>query len=179
MKPDLHPEWYPEAKVICACGNTWTVGATQPEIRTDVCNKCHPFFTGEQRIVDTEGQVDRFMRRLRAREEALREEERRRKARTSPDLPVEKLDLNTRILNVLSDADITKVGQILELMEEKGDEALTDIKGFGLRTLADIKKSLRSRGFTLPGDDAEEDIGEDSEEEAETSLEVETEAESA
>jgi large subunit ribosomal protein L31 len=179
MKPELHPEWYPEAKVICACGNSWTVGATQPEIRTDVCNKCHPFFTGEQRIVDTEGQVDRFMRRLRAREEALREEERRRKARTSPELPVEKLDLNTRILNVLSDAEITKVGQILELMEEKGDEALTDIKGFGLRTLADIKRSLRSRGFVLPGDDAAEDVDEERAEEAETDLEEETEAESA
>jgi large subunit ribosomal protein L31 len=177
MKPDIHPEWYPEAKVICACGNTWTVGATQPEIRTDVCNKCHPFFTGEQRIVDTEGQVDRFMRRLRAREEALREEERRQKARTSPDLPIEKLDLNTRILNVLDSAEITKVGQILEMMEEKGDEALTDIKGFGLRTLADIKKSLRARGFVLPGDEGEEDMAAEVEEEAE--VEAEAEAESA
>ncbi len=175
MKPDIHPDWYPEAKVICACGNTWTVGATQPEIRTDVCNKCHPFFTGEQRIVDTEGQVDRFMRRLRAREEALREEERRRKARTSPDLPVEKLDLNTRILNVLDSAEITKVGQILEMMEEKGDEALTDIKGFGLRTLADIKKSLRAQGFVLPGDEGEEDM----EAEVEEEVEAEAEAESA
>jgi large subunit ribosomal protein L31 len=179
MKPELHPEWYPEAKVTCACGNSWTVGATQPEIRTDVCNKCHPFFTGEQRIVDTEGQVDRFMRRLRAREEALREEERRRKARTSPELPVEKLDLNTRILNVLNDAEITQVGQILELMEEKGDEALTDIKGFGLRTLADIKRSLRNRGFVLPGAEDAEDVDAEHAEEAETDLEEETEAESA
>lgn len=64
MKEGIHPEWYPEAKVICACGNTFTTGATQPEIRTDVCSECHPFFTGEQRIVDTAGQVERFMRRL-------------------------------------------------------------------------------------------------------------------
>ncbi|HIC88454.1 MAG TPA: 50S ribosomal protein L31 [Anaerolineae bacterium] len=60
----MHPKWYPEAQVICACGNTWTTGATVPVIRTDVCSACHPFFTGEQRIVDTAGQVDRFMKRL-------------------------------------------------------------------------------------------------------------------
>jgi large subunit ribosomal protein L31 len=70
MKPGIHPTWYPDAQVICACGNTWTTGATVPVIRTDVCSKCHPFFTGEQRIVDKEGQVDRFMRRLSARDEA-------------------------------------------------------------------------------------------------------------
>ncbi|MFQ5858512.1 MAG: 50S ribosomal protein L31 [Anaerolineae bacterium] len=64
MKQGIHPEWYPEARVVCACGNTFTTGATQPEIRTDVCSACHPFFTGEQRIVDTAGQVERFMRRL-------------------------------------------------------------------------------------------------------------------
>ncbi len=64
MKAKIHPKYYPEAKVICACGNTWTTGATVPEIKVDVCSACHPFFTGQQRIVDTAGQVDRFMRRL-------------------------------------------------------------------------------------------------------------------
>ncbi len=69
MKPDIHPEWHPQSQVICGCGNTWTTGATVPVIRTDVCSNCHPFFTGEQRIVDTAGQVERFMRRLEKREE--------------------------------------------------------------------------------------------------------------
>jgi large subunit ribosomal protein L31 len=64
MKKDIHPKYYPQAQVICACGNTWTTGATQEVIRTDVCSACHPFYTGEQRIVDTAGQVERFMRRL-------------------------------------------------------------------------------------------------------------------
>jgi large subunit ribosomal protein L31 len=64
MKEKIHPKWYPNAQVTCACGNTWTVGATIEQIRTDVCFKCHPFFTGEQRIVDTEGQVERFVKRL-------------------------------------------------------------------------------------------------------------------
>jgi large subunit ribosomal protein L31 len=64
MRKNIHPKYYPEAKVVCACGNTWTTGSTKPEIRADVCSACHPFYTGEQRIVDTAGQVDRFIRRL-------------------------------------------------------------------------------------------------------------------
>ena len=64
MKENIHPKWYPEARIVCACGNTWTAGATVETIHTDVCSRCHPFFTGQARIVDTEGQVDRFYKRL-------------------------------------------------------------------------------------------------------------------
>ncbi len=64
MKKGIHPEFYPEAKVSCSCGASWVTGSTRPEIRTDVCSKCHPFYTGEQRIIDTAGQVERFMKRL-------------------------------------------------------------------------------------------------------------------
>jgi large subunit ribosomal protein L31 len=64
VKPDIHPRYY-QATVSCAaCGETFTVGSTRPEIRVDVCSKCHPFFTGKQMIVDTTGQVERFQRRL-------------------------------------------------------------------------------------------------------------------
>jgi large subunit ribosomal protein L31 len=75
MKKDIHPAYYPEAKVVCACGNTWTTGATLEVVRTDVCSACHPFFTGEQRIVDTAGQVERFMRRLERKVELTEQEE--------------------------------------------------------------------------------------------------------
>jgi len=75
MKDEIHPKYYSEAKVTCACGNTWTTGATQELIRTDVCSACHPFYTGEQRIVDTAGQVERFMRRLEKKVEAVGEAE--------------------------------------------------------------------------------------------------------
>ena len=65
MKEKIHPKYYPEAKVTCACGGTFTIGSTKPELRTDICSNCHPFFTGEaQRIVDRAGQVDRFTRRF-------------------------------------------------------------------------------------------------------------------
>jgi large subunit ribosomal protein L31 len=80
MKKGIHPEWYPEAKVICACGNTFTTGSTRPEIRTDVCSACHPFFTGEQRMVDTAGQVERFMRRLEKGQEVRSEVKAQRSA---------------------------------------------------------------------------------------------------
>lgn len=63
MKPGTHPTWYPEAVITCACGTVFVTGSTKKEIHTDVCSQCHPFFTGEQRIVDTAGQVERFMKR--------------------------------------------------------------------------------------------------------------------
>lgn len=63
MKPGIHPT-YGEATVTCACGNTWTTRSTKKNLRTDLCNVCHPFYTGEQRIVDTAGQVERFMKKM-------------------------------------------------------------------------------------------------------------------
>jgi large subunit ribosomal protein L31 len=75
MKEGIHPTYFSDAQVICACGNTWTTGATQKEIRTDVCSACHPFFTGEQRIVDTAGQVERFMRRLEKKQQIGQEDQ--------------------------------------------------------------------------------------------------------
>jgi large subunit ribosomal protein L31 len=68
MKPNIHPK-YVKAVVTCACGHTWETMSTVERLRTDLCSNCHPFFTGEQRIVDTAGQVERFMRRMGARQE--------------------------------------------------------------------------------------------------------------
>ena len=63
MKPNIHPQYYPDAVVTCSCGETYTTGSTKPELRVELCNHCHPFYTGEQRIVDTEGRVERLKRR--------------------------------------------------------------------------------------------------------------------
>lgn len=60
MKAAIHPKWYPDAKVVCACGNTFTVGASVPEIHVEVCYNCHPFYTGTMKFVDTAGRVDAF-----------------------------------------------------------------------------------------------------------------------
>ena len=68
MKAGIHPK-YVKATVICACGNTWQTMSTKEVLKTDLCSNCHPYYTGEQRIVDTAGQVERFMRRMGARTE--------------------------------------------------------------------------------------------------------------
>jgi large subunit ribosomal protein L31 len=63
MKPKIHPEYFNDAKVVCACGNTFTIGSTKKMMKVELCSKCHPFYTGEQRVVDTMGRVERFKRR--------------------------------------------------------------------------------------------------------------------
>jgi len=63
MKAKIHPQ-YNEATVTCACGSTFTVGSTKKVLKVDVCSKCHPFYTGQQRMLDTTGRVDRFRKRF-------------------------------------------------------------------------------------------------------------------
>ncbi len=77
MKAKIHPE-YVEATVTCACGNSWTTRSTRPVLKTDMCSKCHPFYTGEQRIVDTAGQVERFMQRVEVSQRLQEQAEHRR-----------------------------------------------------------------------------------------------------
>ena len=156
MKEAIHPEFHSEAQVICACGNSWNVGATVPMIRTDICSKCHPFFTGEQRIVDSGGQVERFMKKLERRDQMIAEAEERKAQAISPEIMVTDLEIGSRFQKVLVGAGIKTVGDILAKLED-GDDTLTDLKGFGLKSLATLKKHLRSRGFILPGDEVPEE----------------------
>ncbi len=62
MKPDIHPA-YVDTTVTCACGESFQTRSTKPEIKVEICSQCHPFFTGTQKIVDTEGRVEKFIRR--------------------------------------------------------------------------------------------------------------------
>lgn len=63
MKEGLHPEYHHDAVVKCACGNTFTTGSTKKELKVDVCSKCHPFYTGKQKMLDTGGRVEKFMKK--------------------------------------------------------------------------------------------------------------------
>ena len=63
MKEKIHPEYYNDAQVTCACGNIFTTGSTKKQLKVEVCSKCHPFFTGEWRMLDTTGRVERFKKR--------------------------------------------------------------------------------------------------------------------
>jgi large subunit ribosomal protein L31 len=149
MKEGIHPTYFPEAQVICACGNTWTTGSTKEVIRTDVCSNCHPFFTGEQRIVDTEGQVDRFYKKLQVREKYIEDQKTREAAKVSPARPINELGLSKRAVDALTKADINEVGDVLDQLSE-GESSLLAIEGFGRKSLADLKKSLRKFGYELP-----------------------------
>lgn len=150
MKKDIHPKYYPDAVVTCACGNTWKTGSTRKEIRTEVCSACHPFFTGQQqRIIDIEGQVDRFYKRLQARQEYIETKKEREESKTSLDRPVSELELGNRATDALLKAELSNVGQIFELLQ-KGDEALLAVDGFGRKSLIDLKKRLRALGYEVP-----------------------------
>lgn len=63
MKAEIHPKFYNECKVTCVCGNSFTTGSVKEEIKIDICSACHPFFTGKQKILDTEGRIDRFRKK--------------------------------------------------------------------------------------------------------------------
>jgi large subunit ribosomal protein L31 len=69
MKKDIHPKYYPDAKVHCACGNTFEAGSTKEFIEVEICSKCHPFYSGKEKIIDTLGRVERFRKRLAKKEE--------------------------------------------------------------------------------------------------------------
>ena len=77
MKTAIHPKWFPEAKVTCACGNVFTTGASVPEIRVDVCYNCHPFYTGQMKFVDAAGRVDAFKAKMAAVTEHVSKKEKR------------------------------------------------------------------------------------------------------
>ena len=63
MKAEIHPKYHLDAQVICVCGNTFTTGSTLKEIKVDICSECHPFYTGKQKLVDTEGRVEKFKKK--------------------------------------------------------------------------------------------------------------------
>jgi len=80
MKQKIHPTYFPEAKAKCACGNSFTVGSTKPELKLEICHKCHPFFTGEEKLIDTAGRVEKFRNR---REKAVTKTTKKRVRATS------------------------------------------------------------------------------------------------
>ncbi len=150
MKANIHPAWYAEATVVCACGNTWKTGATIPEIRTDICSACHPFYTGEQRIVDTEGQVDRFLKRLQTRDTRRAEADAKVAALTSPEISISEFDIGKRYVTIFAENGINTVGDFLTKLETSGEQSVLEIPGIGRKVLSDLKKLLRARGYELP-----------------------------
>jgi large subunit ribosomal protein L31 len=149
MKPEIHPKYYTDVKVTCAsCGTTWTTSSTRKELRVDICSNCHPYFTGEQaRLLDTEGQVDRFFKKVKAAQSHVEQKKAREIAKL--ERPISELELSDRATNALIKNGIKNVPQFLAKLAE-GEEALLAIEGFGRKPLVDAKKKLKALGYELP-----------------------------
>jgi len=150
MKEKIHPTYYDECEVICAsCGNRWTTGSTRKTLHVEVCSNCHPFFTGEQaRMLDVEGQVDRFYKKLQVRKDYVETVKTREDSKKSPNRPVSELELGIKVTGALEKAGITNISQLIAKLEE-GDEAALAIDGFGRKALIDSKKKIRALGLEL------------------------------
>ena len=150
MKQGIHPAWH-ETMVRCmTCGTTWTTGSTAESLTVEICSNCHPFYTGEQRIVDTEGRVDKFMKRLQQRDEIKTTLDQVLADRTSLDLPITDLGIGVRYTNILEENGIIVVSDVLERLGDEDDEnSILAIQGIGRKVVSDMKKSLRSRGYEI------------------------------
>ncbi|OQY48142.1 MAG: 50S ribosomal protein L31 [Anaerolineaceae bacterium 4572_78] len=151
MRKDIHPKYYPDAKFICTCGtgHEWTGGSTQPEIRLVICSKCHPFYTGEQRIVDTAGQVERFRRRFQQFEDHKKEQIDRKemaaeKAETRfLNQQLLALSLPDRLFQILTEAGYVTVGDIIGVLYDE-EEKLMDLEGFGPKSLEQLMEKVEN-----------------------------------
>ncbi|MCP5097047.1 MAG: 50S ribosomal protein L31 [Chloroflexi bacterium] len=146
MKDKIHPKWYPDAKVFVEGEVVMTIGSTLPEIRVEIWSGTHPFYTGTQRLLDTEGQVDRFMRRLQRRQEIQTEKEASLEKEKPVNLSVDAMGLGTRAEKALVAADVATTGDLVALLEQ-GDDALLALPGIGQKALIDIKRFLRAEGL--------------------------------
>lgn len=142
MKKETHPEWYPDAEIVFDGEVVMRVGATKPRIVVDVWSGTHPFFTGEQRLLDTEGQVDRFMRRLQQQQEMAADQEDKEEKKDPRSFEVDVMGLDSRGVNALLDAELSTVGDVLDKLNE-GDDALLAIQGIGQTSLITIKRYMR------------------------------------
>ena len=110
MKANTHPKWYPQAKVKCACGNTFTSGSTMEFIEIEVCSKCHPFYTGQMKFVDTAGRVDAFKtKQAKAQKKVLSKKQKRDiKKKKRVDRELKKPDTLEELRNQISKKRIKK-----------------------------------------------------------------------
>ena len=142
MKKETHPEWYPNAEVVFDGEVVMHVGSTQPRIVVDVWSGSHPFFTGEQRLLDTEGQVDRFMRRLQQRQEIAAAREVVVETKDPRAAETSAMELEKRATEALVEAGLTTVGAVADKLEAGEDELLA-IAGIGQTAIIHIRRYLR------------------------------------
>lgn len=143
MKKEIHPEWFPNAEVVYDGETVMHVGSTQARIVVDVWSGSHPFFTGEQRLLDTEGQVDRFMRRLQQRQEIATSREVVEEKADPRSYEIGEMGLDKRAQAAFVEAGLTTVGDVLAKLEE-GDDNLLEIPGIGQTALINVRRYMRN-----------------------------------
>ena len=146
MKKEIHPKWYTDAKVMHDGEVIMTVGSTRPELTVEIWSGNHPFYTGQQRLVDTEGQVERFMKRLQRRQEMRSDVEEQAEILSPLSMSIDEIALNTRARKALVNENVLTIGDVMERYEQ-GEDALLAITGVGQKALIDIKKYLRANGL--------------------------------
>jgi large subunit ribosomal protein L31 len=82
MKKEIHPKYYEKSKIVCACGNSFFTGSTKPEIRVELCSKCHPFYTGKLKLVDTARRVEKFEERIAKKQKDVKKKKVKRQQKT-------------------------------------------------------------------------------------------------
>ena len=148
MKADIHPNWHVKSRIVCAtCGTEWEMGSTVENLRVDICANCHPFYTGEQKIVDTEGMVDKFMKRLQVRDDRVAEVEAKVAAEANADFPLEELELGKRYIKIMNEAGINLISDLIDKINNDGDDSILELPGIGVKVLADAKRRISERGW--------------------------------
>ena len=84
MKKNIHPQWYPQAKVTCACGSSFITGSTKPEIHVEICSACHPFFTGQEKFVDSQGRIEKFQAKQKAGQNYTKKKKGKKETKEGP-----------------------------------------------------------------------------------------------
>lgn len=146
MQEGIHPEWYPDAEIVVDGEVVMRVGSTKKRIAVDIWSGTHPFFTGETRLVDTEGQVDRFMRRLQVRQQKAAEREARKVKRNPRKAEIGLVGLDKRAENALVEAGYTTAGDLADAIAES-DDVLLAVPGIGQTALIAVRRYLRNEGL--------------------------------
>ena len=146
-KQKIHPQWYPESIVKLNGQEIMRVGATVPEMNVEIWSGTHPFYTGQQRLVDTEGQVDRFMRRLQRRQE---HQDAKQAEVVEPQDPSEIpttviTNLTERVQKALQGDGLNTLADLVARLDEHGDDGLLSILNVGQKAVIDVKKYLRAQ----------------------------------
>lgn len=147
MKKGIHPNWTHQTQVTCSCGNKFTVGSTEETLQVDICNKCHPFFTGEMKFVDRQGRVDKFLKKMKTAEEI--------KAKKVQKKPAETSNEDTQSYKDVLRQQQVAMNQLVKARKDKADKPAETKKAEAESAKAETKKAEAKKVEAKPAKSAE------------------------